>query len=64
MKLFPFLWNYIFERSFNLFDVAVFGYIWSQGWGLTNWQTYVTLVLGVFVSAIATQINERLKSFV
>lgn len=57
------LWNYVFERSFNLFDVAMFGYIWQAGYSWTDWQFWTILVIGTILSAIGHDINRKFKEF-
>lgn len=57
------LWNYVFERSFNLFDVAVFGFIWKMNYSWDNWQFWATLIPAMIVSAIGTDISRKFKEF-
>jgi len=62
MKLFSSVWNFIFERSFNMFDMILFGVICQTPWRWNDWQFWVAIIIGGFISQTAQLFNKRLQS--
>ena len=62
MKLFSKVWNYIFERSFNVFDLVFFSFIWQYNLHINDWQFWAIIIGSQIVSQGAQVYNERLKN--
>lgn len=61
MKLLSALLNFVFDRTFNLFDLIVFSIIWRFDFHLFDWQFWAILIPGMIVSAIGVDFTATVK---
>jgi len=62
IKLVSAIWNFIFEKSFNMFDVGMFYFLWRADYQLTDWQLWAILIPCTILSATFRMFGDKLRT--